>query len=90
VSRLRGDTVEPRADRRVALKLQAALVRDVRVGVQRDVRDRVPLADEELAAESGAVLGLAASDLRSDAARLSSPAGRPLRNAMKRYGLAVV
>ena len=49
VPRLAGDPLDPRADLRVRLELEPALVRDVRVRVERDVRDRVPVADEELA-----------------------------------------
>src|SRR5579872_6893859 len=42
-----GGTRQPRADRRVSLELEAALVRDVRIGIERDVSDRVALADQE-------------------------------------------
>src|SRR5271170_503188 len=50
VAGLRGDPLEPGADRRVGLELEAALLSDVRVRVQRDVGDRVALGDEVAAA----------------------------------------
>ena len=40
VSRLRGNAVQPGPNQRVALHLKAALVRDVRVAVEGDVRQR--------------------------------------------------
>src|SRR5689334_21428042 len=41
---------EPGVDRGVAGQVEAGLGRDVRVGIQGDVGDRVALADQELAA----------------------------------------
>ena len=43
----RGDTVQPRADRREPGEVEPALVRDVRVGVERDVGDGEAIGDEE-------------------------------------------
>src|SRR5712691_1169328 len=50
VPRPGGDAVEPRPYRRVPPEVEAALVGDVRVRVEGDVRDRVAVADEELSA----------------------------------------
>ena len=47
VAGLRRDAAEPGAHARVRREVVAALVRDVRVRVQRDVGDRVALGDEE-------------------------------------------
>jgi hypothetical protein len=47
---LRCDTIEPGADSRVRFEVEAPLVRDVRVCVERDVRDRIPLSNEKRAA----------------------------------------
>ena len=49
VTRLRRHPFEPGVDRRVARKVEPALVRDVRIRVQGDVCERVAIADEELA-----------------------------------------
>ena len=46
VARLGGDALQPAAHRRVRPEVEAGLVRHVRVGVERDVGDRVALADE--------------------------------------------
>ena len=43
------DALQPGVDRRVGLELEPALRRHVRVGVERDVGDRVALADERFA-----------------------------------------
>src|SRR5215212_8190202 len=50
VSRLRRDALQPRADCREVLEIEAPLVRDVGVGVEGDVRYRVTPPDEELPA----------------------------------------
>jgi hypothetical protein len=50
VTRLRRDALQPHADRREVLKIEAPLVRDVGVGVEGDVRNRVTPPDEELPA----------------------------------------
>src|SRR5205809_1292125 len=47
MSRLARDAREPGADVRVAPEVEVALVGNVRVGVERDVGDRVALRDEE-------------------------------------------
>ena len=44
-----GDALEPGVDRGVAGEVEAALVGDVRVAVERDVRERQAVADEPLA-----------------------------------------
>src|SRR3970040_914325 len=44
---LRGDAVEPRAAGPVRSPVEPALVRDVRVRLERDVRDGVTVGDEE-------------------------------------------
>ena len=69
VARLGGDALEPRADRRIGLELEPALRGDVRVGVERDVGDRVALADEELALRRD---GPPSRERRVAAARLAS------------------
>src|SRR5215470_1174972 len=56
--RLIGDAVEPSADARIAGELEIALLGDMGVAVERDIRDRVALADEELAALEMALHGL--------------------------------
>ena len=48
-----GDALEPGSDRRVGIELEPGLRRHVGVGVQRDVGDRVALADEERRARPG-------------------------------------
>src|SRR5438874_452635 len=45
--RLGRDAAEPGAHGRIRLELEAALVRDVRVAVERDIRERIRVADEE-------------------------------------------
>ena len=45
---LRGDAPEPRVDRGIAGEVEASLVGHVRIGVERDVGDRVAAADEVL------------------------------------------
>ncbi len=64
-----GDPLEPRADRRVRLEVEPALVRDVRVRVERDVRDRVAVADEERRARRGAAPSRRAPRSRPSSAR---------------------
>ena len=49
MARLRAHALEPRVYCGVGGEIEAALVGNVRVGVQRDVRDRVAAAHEEVA-----------------------------------------
>ena len=55
---LGGDAVEPGTDRRIRIELEATLRRNVRVAVERDVRERQGVADDvapavEMAVERG-------------------------------------
>lgn len=47
MARLRGHARAPRGDRRPARQIEAALAGDMRIGIERDVGERQPLADEE-------------------------------------------
>ena len=49
VSRLRLDAREPGAEARIRLQVEPGLVGAMRIAVHRDVRDRVPVGDEEVA-----------------------------------------
>jgi hypothetical protein len=80
VARLGRDALEPCTDRRVRLQVEAALVRDVCVGVERNVGDRHPVADEPVA--PGDVLlhpGERAISLLEPAVQLVLHALRPAR-----------
>ncbi|TML94562.1 MAG: hypothetical protein E6G03_12200 [Actinobacteria bacterium] len=57
VSRLGGDALEPVADRRIRREVEAALVGDVGVRVESEVRERQPVADEVVAAVEVVVHG---------------------------------
>ena len=71
-----GNAVEPGSDRRIRPEIEVPLVRDVRVRVQRDVGERVALADEELAGRRDA-----APSRRVPRSRPSSAPARPPRIA---------
>src|SRR5438067_1332765 len=55
VSRLGRDAVQPRPHGRIPIDVPAALVRHMRVGVERDVGEREAVADERLAVPKVAV-----------------------------------
>ena len=88
-----GDALEPRLRRRVGREVEAALLGDVRVRVDRDVRDREGVADEPVAAGEVALdrveRAVAAAPLRRPARPRTRPARRGSRSrSARRRGTA--
>ena len=79
--RLGGDAVEPRSHGRVRLELEPTLGRDMRIRVERDVRECDAVSDEELAAGDVALQPAFVSSSRRSSER---PHGRPEYESQKR------